>query len=146
MPIWDWCLAAYERPGVPQACLHLQDDYGLSTPLLMWAVWAGAVDPALLATAASVARRWEIEVSAPIRSARRDLKARVPKVDDAAREALRTEVKAVELHAERVLFEALGALAEPRDEDALLALTAACAAWGVQPPAEALEKLSAALH
>ena len=145
MKLWDWTLAAYDRPDVPQTCLHLQDDLGLNTSLLLWAIWSGAVDPGLLATAATLARRWDDEVLWPLRNTRRALKARMPSLDDAAREGLREDVKAAELRAERVLMESLEALAHPRDEDPVLALEAVCAAWGTQPPLESLERLAGAV-
>ena len=55
MSLWDWTLRAYAQPGVPEACLDLQDRHGQNTSLLLWAVWAEAADPALLARAAAVA-------------------------------------------------------------------------------------------
>ncbi|MDB5429716.1 MAG: hypothetical protein JWP35_832 [Caulobacter sp.] len=146
MTLWDWTLAAYGRPDVPQACLHLQDDHGLNTSLLLWSVWAGASDAGLMAKAAAMAKRWDDEVLWPLRNARRALKARMPDVDDAAREGLREDVKAAELRAERVLMESLEALSKPHEADPVLALEAACAAWGTQPPLESLERLAAALR
>lgn len=147
MKLWDWTLAAYGRPDTPEACLHLQDDHGLNTSLLLWSVWAGATDPGLLDRAVAIARRWDAEVLWPLRNTRRYLKARMPDVDDAAREDLRGDVKAAELRAERVLMESLEALARPREiEDPVIALEAVSDAWGVKPPLEALERLAAALR
>ena len=40
MSLWDWSLEAYGQPGVPEACLALQDGHGQNTSLLLWAVWA----------------------------------------------------------------------------------------------------------
>ena len=39
MSLWGWTLEAYARPGVPEACLELQDEYGQNTSYLLWAVW-----------------------------------------------------------------------------------------------------------
>jgi hypothetical protein len=44
MDIWDWALAAYGRPGVPEAALALQDRHGQNTSFLLWAVWAETDD------------------------------------------------------------------------------------------------------
>jgi len=144
--LWDWTLKAYAQAGVPEACLRLQDDHGQNTSLLLWAVWAEAADPALLARAADVARRWEALSLAPIRAVRRALKPAFDGVDDAAREGLREDVKAVELRAERVLMEALEAMTgEPGGAHALAALEAASAAWGKPAPPQALAALAAAL-
>lgn len=147
MAIWEWMLAAYARPGVPEACLRLQDAFGQNTNLLLWSVWAEAKDPALLARAAELARTWEATAVAPLRQARRALKAAHPPVDDGAREALREDVKATELRAERVLLETLADLSgEARGgAHALEALKAASAAWKPAAPDQELAALAAAL-
>src|ERR1700753_387731 len=103
MGLWDWTLEAYARPGVLEACLSLQDDHAQNTPLLLWAIWAEAADPDLLARAADVARRWDSVAVSPIRAVRRALKPPVDGVAEREREGLREDVKAVELRAERVL-------------------------------------------
>jgi uncharacterized protein (TIGR02444 family) len=146
MSLWDWTLQAYARPGAPEACLTLQDEFGQNTSLLLWAVWAEAADPALLARAADVARRWEALALVPIRDVRRALKPAFAGVDDGEREGLRDDVKAVELRAERVLMEALEAMTgDQGGAHALAALEAAAAAWGKPAPANALAALAAAL-
>ncbi len=146
MGLWDETLEAYGRPGVPEACLVLQDTFGQNTSLLLWAVWAETADPAILARAADVARRWEAMTLAPIRAVRRALKPAFPGVADAARQDLREDVKAVELRAERVLMETLETLTPGGGgAHALAALEAASAAWGKPAPADALAALAAAL-
>lgn len=146
MALWDWTLQAYSQDGVPEACLILQDSFGQNTTFLLWAVWAEASDPAVLARAADVARRWEETTLAPIRSLRRELKSPFLGIDAAAREALREDVKAVELRAERVLMESLEANTTAQDgAPALTALEAASKAWGKPAPAEALAALAVAL-
>jgi uncharacterized protein (TIGR02444 family) len=148
MAIWEWVLEAYGRPGVADACLRLQDAFGQNTNLLLWAVWAEAGDEALLARAAGLTRAWEAAAVLPLREARRALKASLPPVADAAREALREDVKAAELRAERVLLETLARLSgdRPAGAHALAALKAASAAWR-QPaaPDSELAALAAAL-
>jgi len=146
MALWDWTLRAYARPGVPDACLALQDAHGQNTPLLLWAVWAEAADPVLLATAADLAHRWDALAVGPLRAVRRALKPAVSGVEDASREGLREDVKTAELRAERVLMETLQALGpEPGGAPALTALEAASRAWGKPAPADALAALAAAL-
>jgi uncharacterized protein (TIGR02444 family) len=144
--LWDWTLVAYGQPGVPEATLALQDRHGQNTSLLLWAVWAEAGDPALLARAAEVAHAWEATALVPLREVRRALKAPLPPVDDRAREALREDVKAAELRAERLLMETLEAMTEGRGgAHALDALKAASAAWGPPAPDDALAGLAGAL-
>jgi uncharacterized protein (TIGR02444 family) len=146
MSLWDWTLEAYGQPGVPEACLSLQDEHGQNTSLLLWAVWAEASDPDLLARAAEAAHRWEATALVPLRAVRRALKAPLPPVPDNAREALRDDVKAAELRAERVLMETLEAMSDGRaGAHALAALEAASKAWGKPAPANALAVLAAAL-
>ena len=146
MALWDWTLRAYGQAGVPQACLTLQDEFGQNTSLLLWAVWAEAADPALLARAAELARRWEALAIAPIRLVRRALKPAFAGVEDGGREVLREDVKAVELRAERVLMDALEAITpEPGGAHALAALEAASKAWGRPAAPDALAALAGAL-
>jgi uncharacterized protein (TIGR02444 family) len=144
--LWDWTLKAYGQAGVPEATLDLQDRHGQNTSLLLWAVWAEAADPALLARAAELAHAWEATALVPLREVRRALKPALPPVDDRAREALREDVKAAELRAERLLMETLEAMTEGRGgAHALDALRAASAAWGKPAPDDALAVLAGAL-
>lgn len=143
MGLWDWALGAYERPGVPQATLALQDAHGQNTSYLLWAVWAQTADAALLGRGAAVARAWDASVLEPLRGVRRALKPAFPAVGDAAREALRADVKAAELQAERVLMESLETLGGAGDGAASIeALRAAVAAWAVTAPDQALQGLA----
>jgi uncharacterized protein (TIGR02444 family) len=145
--IWEWALEAYGRPGAAEACLTLQDAHGQNVPYLLWAVWAEAADPALLADGAAAARRWDAAAVQPLRAVRRALKAACSPVDDGAREALREDVKAAELRAERLLLETLAGLSRSAGggAPALAALRAASAAWGDPAPDDALAKLAQAL-
>lgn len=147
MAIWEWALEAYGRPGVADACLRLQDAFDQNTNLLLWAVWAEAKDKALLGRAAEVTQAWEAVAVRPLREVRRALKAQIPSVDDGAREALRDDVKAAELRAERVLLETLATLSGPArgGAPALEALKAASAAWRTAAPDAELAALTAAL-
>lgn len=146
MSLWEWTLRAYARPGVPEVCLRLQDEFQQNTSLLLWAVWAEAKDPELLARAAEVARAWEALALVPLREVRRGLKAPFRPIDDGAREGLREDVKAAELRAERVLMETLESMT-PRQAGAhaLEALEAATHAWGRSAPPAELAALAAAL-
>lgn len=145
-PIWEWALEAYARPGVPEACLKLQDEHGQNTSLLLWAVYAEAKDPALLARAAAAAHAWDRTALVPLREVRRALKPALPPFDDHARQALREEVKGLELSAERLLLETLDRMSQAQGgAHALEALEAASKAWDKPAPAGALAELAAAL-
>jgi hypothetical protein len=70
----------------------------------------------------------------------------MPPVDDAARMALREEVKRLELAAERLLLETLDGMSQGLGgAHALEALEAASKAWDKPAPAGALAELAAAL-
>lgn len=152
MRFWTWALEAYARPGAAEACLHLQDQHGQCIPYLLWAAWAAKegrpLDRAALEAGAGVSARWEAAAVGPLRAARRAMKPEVAGVADAAREALRAEVKALELQAEQLLIETLEALAPAPGAGALSlapALTAAAAAWPVEAPQAALDRLAQTL-
>lgn len=146
MAIWTWALQAYARPGVPDACLALQDAHGQNTSLLLWAVYAEVKDPPLLARAVEATRAWDRTALVPLREVRRALKAPLPAVDDAARLALREEVKALELAAERLLLETLDGMSQGSGGAQVLeALEAASKAWDKPAPPGALAELAAAL-
>lgn len=149
MRFWDWALAAYARQPVAQACLHLQDAHGQNVPWLLWAAWmAGEGRAADLKDAARMMRAWDAEIGAPLRGVRRALKPARPPVDDAAKDALRDAVKAVELKGERVLMESLEALSglPGAPIPVLDGLLAAAEASGDPPRRSALEQLAIALE
>lgn len=148
MTLWDWALAAYRKPGVSEACLELQDAGGQNVCLLLWTAWAvetgQALDTDARADACDIARSWEDAAVAPLRAIRRRLKGRILDMDDAAREAVRDQVKAVELLAERHLLAALEAASRPTDRPAPPlpdALAAVCRDWSGTTPRTLLTTL-----
>jgi uncharacterized protein (TIGR02444 family) len=148
MGLWDWMLAAYARPGIPETCLTLQDEFGQNTAVLLWAAWARPADAGVLERATRTAQAWDETTLHPLRAVRRALKSPAPPVADAAREGLREDVKAAELRAERVLAETLEALGGTPKSDrgsALAAMTAVVKAWGRPAPVDALAALAAGL-
>ena len=109
----------------------------------MWAIYAGVVDPDLLAKAAKTARLWDDRALVGLRQVRRALKPSAPPISDGPREALREQVKALELNAERLLIETLDAMTQIRGRATpIAALAAASKAWGVEAPAAALADLA----
>jgi uncharacterized protein (TIGR02444 family) len=148
MTFWTWALEAYARPGAAEACLDLQDQHGQSVPYLLWAAWAARegrpLDRPALEAGAGLAGRWEEAAVGPLRAARRAMKHEVPGMADVAREALRAEVKALELEAEQLLIEALDALSPAPGRAALPlkpALDAAAAVWPAEASGAALDRL-----
>ena len=147
--LWDWAVRAYAAEGVSEACLHLQDAAGQNAPLLLWAAWAArtgrAPNPDTLEAACDIARAWQEAAIAPLRAVRRTLKGPNPDLENADREAVRAQVKAVELEAERRLLAALEALspsAEAAPAPALEALVAVARRWSPMTPRAGLVELA----
>ncbi|QCO15884.1 TIGR02444 family protein [Azospirillum brasilense] len=106
-PFWDFSLTVYGRPGVPAACLDLQDRLGQDVNVLLFAAWAGmACNADLPAEELGGIDRavapWRDEVVRPLRAVRRRAKGE----DD----TLYKRLKAAELEAERVQQDRLFAL------------------------------------
>lgn len=149
MSLWTWAVAAYAAEGVADACLELQDSAGQNIPLLLWAAWCAAEgrapDDDALEAAGDTARAWQETAIAPLRAVRRALKPRAPDMEDADREAVRAQVKAVELEAERRLLNALEALGPSSSGPALPtleAMVAAARAWSPMTPRAGLVRLA----
>ncbi len=102
-PFWDFSLNAYDRSGVAEACLALQERHGLDVNLLLFAAWAGYCGRRLsaeeMAEIVSAAAAWHSEVVRPLRAVRSWLKGQAT-VPDVLGESLRGGVKAMELQAE----------------------------------------------
>lgn len=113
--LWTWTLMAYEAPGVADACLSLQDHNEQNVPLLLWAAWVAVTgrrpDQDTIEAACDAARAYDTVITAQLRAVRRTLKVPIPDIDHDHREALRQQVKALELDAERRLMLELEALA-----------------------------------
>jgi uncharacterized protein (TIGR02444 family) len=150
--LWDWALAAYARPGVAEACLSLQDGHDHNVPYLLWAAWAALrgsrLDADTLEAGVDTARAWDSAAVRPLRVIRTTLKKPIPDLEDEAREAVRTQIKAAKLEAERRLLLALESLA-PAPGGAGLplapALVEAARAFAPVIPRAGLETLAAKL-
>lgn len=108
--LWDWSLRHY--PEIEGLCLSLQDEAGFEVNTLLWALWCleRGYDPSpKTPDAARLALAWQASVGG-LRQARRAMKIPPEGVDSVATEALRAEIKACELEAERLLQDALDTL------------------------------------
>ena len=146
--LWDWAVKAFARDGVAETCLSLQDRDEQNVCLLLFGAWCAAtgrpLDDEAVEAAADVARAWDGTAVAPLRAVRRALKAPVLDMDGPAREAVRAQVKAVELEAVRRLLADLAALAGPAGavREALPDLVRLSRAWGGSLPRPALARLA----
>jgi len=113
-PFWDFSLEIYERPGVAEACIGLQDDAGLDVNVLLYCIWAavegpGRLDEADMQRALDLTGDWQARVVRQLRSARRA----AGTLGGASLfvNACRRDIAATELSAERVeqwlLFDAV---------------------------------------
>lgn len=147
--LWDFSLAIYAMPGVAPACLRCQDESGADVNTLLFLLWQARRGSRLtdsgIRAADHVASEWRREIVHPLRKARRSLKAM-------GEEALRAQVAAAELEAERIQQERLAAWAEENPVQgagtppaaARANLEAYSAMLGNPLPAEAVETLLAA--
>ncbi|HEX9489573.1 MAG TPA: TIGR02444 family protein [Stellaceae bacterium] len=111
---WKFSLDFYARPGVEAACLALQDQHGRDVNIMLYLCWLGLsargrIDGDGLARAEETMAPWRRAAIEPLRAARRGL-------DPAERDgvaALYEAAKAIELVAERMGQQQLGALAPP---------------------------------
>lgn len=147
--LWAWALMAYRAEGVSEACLSLQDANGQNVPLLLWAAWAAStgrvLDEDTIEAGCDAARAWDGVAVTPLRAMRRTLKLPIPDIDDAARLALRDQVKAVELAAERhqlAGLEALISVATGTARPAIEGLVAVARVWSRVVPRPALIALA----
>ena len=147
--LWEWSVRAWGTEGVAETCLHLQDAAGQCPPLLLWAAWAARtgrpVDDEALEAACDIARAWQEAAVVPLRALRRALERRHPDLEDADREAVRAQVKAVELDAERRLLAALEALSPApagSSRPVLEALVAVARRWSPTTPRAGLTELA----
>ena len=106
--LWNYCLNLYARPGVEQACLHLQDQ-GLDVCVVLCAAWLEArgvaCDEVRLGQLKACAGPWQHEVVQPLRRLRTHW--REAAAHDDALAALRIRVKALELEAEGTVLRRL---------------------------------------
>lgn len=113
-PFWTFSLSLYRTPGVPAACIVLQDECGVDVNVLLFALWLAnqgrLVGTDDVAEADSAIALWRNEAVRPLRAVRRLLREPPAGMESAAAAALRDKVKAVELEAERLQQEALFAL------------------------------------
>lgn len=103
---WRFSLRFYALPGVAAACIELQDRHGVDVNVLLFLLFlaeAGrAVSSEDVARIDAEVRAWRESIVLPLRTVRRSLRIPIGRSDADATEALRTNVKRIELEAERI--------------------------------------------
>lgn len=150
VPLWDYAVAQYRRPGVAEACLALQDDYGADVLLLLCAAYMAARGVALSAEVAAeleaCAADLRSQLVEPLRRLRKGQ--RPPPGADGEQRAVYEALKAAELLAERWQFSRLAAALPPgvgnasAGETLLADNLAAIVGPGGRVPAEKLAALA----
>jgi len=99
-------LDLYARPGVADACLQLQERHALDVNLLLFACWAAHRGHRLTGPEMSAARdavaNWHDHIVRELRRLRKELKGDPRGVPVVSANAVREQIKSVELAAERV--------------------------------------------
>ena len=110
-PFWRYSLKFYGQSGVSDACIALQDGFGVDVNLLLYLFWLASEGRQLTADEVKAlddkVKSWRELTIMPIRDVRRKLKGAATLAEPAKQEAFRDKVKAVELEAERMQQEAL---------------------------------------
>ena len=111
--LWTFATTVYARPGVETACLELQDT-GADVCLLLCGLWLDhrgvAHDEARERQLRQLATPWQCEVVMPLRALRQQW--RHAAQQDSALNALRQQLKQLELDAEREQLQHLQALTQ----------------------------------
>jgi uncharacterized protein (TIGR02444 family) len=114
--LWDYAVGLYSQPGVPQACLDIQEQCNVDVPLLLFGAWLGGRGMALTAADCRAIdgqiRDWRVEVIHALRRVRRRMKSGPPPAPSDGTEDLREAVKAAELDAERIELQVLETLGD----------------------------------
>jgi len=114
---WEFSLRLYSQPGVPPACLALQDEGGADVNLVLFLLYLAdrgrLLDDAAVAALDEATRDWREQVVKPIRGVRRLLKGDIGAFSHATTSTLRADVKRIELESEKLQQFTLESLAPP---------------------------------
>lgn len=113
--LWNYALDIYHEKLISEACLTLQDHYGIDVNLLLFCLWSGAegrkaLSAAELSSAVEISTNWQSSIVEPLRHVRRALKIPTSLADKRQAEELRRVVAKSELYAERMELQMLGQL------------------------------------
>ena len=105
-PFWDFSIGVYGKDGVAPACLRLQDRHQMAVNILLFACWwgragKGCLTPDQFAHIQDRVGVWHQDAVRRLRAIRNDLKSDQRQAPGEFAEALRDQVKAGELYAER---------------------------------------------
>jgi uncharacterized protein (TIGR02444 family) len=104
---WAFALVIYAKPCVAEACLALQDEAGVDVMLLLTTAFAAVkhrllLTPDEIRTLNEACRLWREQIVRPLRAIRSGLKTGPQPAPSEATEQFRSQVKALELAAEKL--------------------------------------------
>ena len=105
---WDFSVRLYAKPGVEQACLALQNQFGLEVNNVLFCLWhgqrCGVFKQSTLLQMVEFSNQWHTNIVSPLRSIRSWMKGRNNMIDATEDnfENLRNAIKKLELKAERL--------------------------------------------
>jgi uncharacterized protein (TIGR02444 family) len=161
-PFWDFSVSFYRKPGVADACLFVQDRYGLNVNLILFCIWAadtgsGMLTSTQVSTALQRVADWEEQVIKPLREIRRTCRHEALGIPEFLLQTFVPKIETVELEAEQVEQLVLAELAQGlmrsaegasdhAQNDAVGSLKAYIGALGIAQDAQLTECLSVILH
>lgn len=100
-------MTLYAKPGVADACLYLQDRYGLNVNCILLCVWTaadgrGALTSVHMATALRRIADWDTQAIGPLREIRRKCRHEPLGVPEFLLQTFTPQIEAAELAAEHV--------------------------------------------
>lgn len=106
-PFQEFSLRHYRKPGVADACLFVQDRYGLNVNLVLFCIWVadtgrGGLTAANITAALRRVKDWEAHVIQPLRQIRRTCRREALGVPEFLLQVLQPKMEGVELAAEHV--------------------------------------------
>jgi len=103
---WRFSLHIYSGTDVPEACLLLQDEHGIDVNVMLYLLFLARcgrlIAPADIDLIEAMVGQWRERVVRPLREVRRHLKTPHAAFDAELTNALRSQVKRIELESERL--------------------------------------------
>lgn len=109
----DFALRVHRQAGVEQACVLLQDRFGVDVNVLLFAARvgvAGQLTTDTLTAASARVAQWHAEIVRPLRAVRRRLKSGPAPAPSPDTTELREQLKALEIRSELIELDELGPL------------------------------------
>jgi uncharacterized protein (TIGR02444 family) len=161
-PFRNFSLSLYRKPGVADACLFVQDRYGLNVNVILFCIWVADIGNGTLAsvqitTALRRVADWEDQVIQPLREIRRTCRKEALGVPEFLLQTFLPQIETTELEAEHVeqlvLTELAGSLVVSADDspgsaenDAVCSLKAYISVLDIVQDVPLTECLSVILH